>query len=385
MSSVKLGTLTHLPATGFTTRLPRELDSARTLVLAFGSSDMVERPAPLHELAAAFPLSCLLGCSTAGEIAGTQISDGTVSAAIAQFDTTDLRFASTPLPSPQMSYEAGRILAIQLSVERHPSAVLVLSCGVGVNGSELIRGVNSITKGQVIVTGGLAGDGDRFVRTWVLDQGNLRDKHVTAVALYDNGGHLRVGFGSQGGWDIFGPERRVTRSTSNILYELDEKPALALYKRYLGDRATGLPATALLFPLAMRHGVGREHRLVRTVLSINEADQSMVFAGDIPEGATVQLMRANFERLIDGAAGAAEQVRAVDAGGQPTLAVAISCVGRRLVLGERAEEEVEVVRQSLSDATGLVGFYSYGEFSPTGGASCELHNQTMTLTTFTEV
>jgi hypothetical protein len=204
-----------------------------------------------------------------------------------------------------------------------------------------------------------------------------QERAVGAVGLY--GDPLEIGHGSRGGWDIFGPERRVTRSEANVLYELDGRPALELYKRYLGERATGLPATALLFPLSLKGD--KDADLVRTVLSVDEDAQSMTFAGDLPEGSTVQLMRANFDRLIDAASGAARDTECTG----PTLSVAISCVGRRLILGERTEEELEATLDGLPTGSRQVGFYSYGEISPLVGAgNCALHNQTMTLTTIRE-
>ena len=194
---------------------------------------------------------------------------------------------------------------------------------------------------------------------------------------------MRVGHGSRGGWDIFGPERTVTRARDNVLYELDGRPALALYKEYLGERAAGLPATALRFPLALRERGGDSKVLVRTVLSVEERDQSMTFAGSVPEGHKAQLMRANFERLIEGASEAALRAKGndTDAG---TLAIAISCVGRRLILGERVEEEIEAVLDELPAGTRQIGFYSYGEIAPFAAGHSDLHNQTMTLTTISE-
>jgi hypothetical protein len=198
------------------------------------------------------------------------------------------------------------------------------------------------------------------------------------------GDRLKVGFGSLGGWDPFGPERVVTRSEGNVLFELDNKPALELYKTYLGEHAAGLPATGLLFPLNVRRIEG-EDPLVRTILAVDEAEQSLTFAGDVPEGAVAQLMKANFERLIDGAAGAAQSCHEVLGGQPPDLAVLISCVGRKLVLKQRTEEEVEGVREVLGNDTPLTGFYSYGEICPAASsADCQLHNQTMTITTFRE-
>jgi hypothetical protein len=176
----------------------------------------------------------------------------------------------------------------------------------------------------------------------------------------------------------------VTRSRDNVLFELDGKPALELYKTYLGDRAAGLPATALLFPLALRTDTSDTNRVVRTVLAVDEAARSMTFAGDIPEGALVQLMRANFDRLIEGASDAGRRSSFTPLDNEPTLAIAVSCVGRRLVLGERTEEEIEATFDALPNRSQQVGFYSYGELSPLVGAACDLHNQTMTITTISE-
>lgn len=228
------------------------------------------------------------------------------------------------------------------------------------------------------MTGGLAGDGPRFGRTWVLDRDGPRPGVVSAVGLV--GTALRVGHGSRGGWDPFGPERTVTRSAGNVLYELDGRPALDLYEEYLGERAVGLPATGLLFPLALRQSAGPE--LVRTILAVDRGARSLTFAGDVPTGARARLMRASFERLVSGAADAAEL--ATDPVPAPRLVLAVSCVGRRLVLGEWAEEEVEATRSGFPAGAVQVGFYSYGELSPAAGGACELHNQTMTVTSYSE-
>ena len=231
------------------------------------------------------------------------------------------------------------------------------------------------------VTGGLSGDGAAFAQTVVICNGPAESNVVAAVGFYGN--RLEVGYASQGGWDPFGPERLITRAEGNVLHELDGRSALDLYKTYLGAHSAGLPATGLLFPLSLRMGDGQTG-LVRTILAVNEAEGSMTFAGDMPVGAYARLMRANFDRLIDGSTGAArESSRGVR--GNPDLAILISCVGRKLVLKQRIEEEVEGVREVLGPSTVLTGFYSYGEISPfTPGARCSLHNQTMTITTFRE-
>ena len=322
----------------------------------------------------------VLGCSTSGEIHGADLRDDSLSVAVARFEKTTLRTASAEVDSPATSRAAGEALGKALASDSL-QGVLVLSEGLTVNGSALTQGMRAALPRDVVVTGGLAGDGPRFERTWVLHEGSPARGRVSAVGFC--GDSVRIGYGSQGGWDLFGPERRVTRSQDNVLYELDHKPALELYKTYLGERARDLPASGLLFPLALRENTDSPHQVVRTILGVNEEDNSLTFAGDIPQGWLVQLMMANFDRLVDGAHGAAAITRQRTGTG-PVLAVAISCVGRRLVLGPRTEEEIEAALEALPEGAQQVGFYSYGEISPVGALSCDLHNQTMTLTTLAE-
>ncbi|MFN0092409.1 MAG: FIST signal transduction protein [Acidimicrobiales bacterium] len=385
---MELKTLVWAPGEGWSASVAAlaDLDGPRTLVLAFAASELVDAPAPLHELARTFPRSVIMGCSTAGEIRGDLVGDGSVSVAVARFARA--RLSPVHALASGGAYAAGRSIAEQLGGAGDSAGdstaelrgVFVLSDGLAVNGSDLARGLSAGLAPGVTITGGLAADGSRFARTWVLVDGEPVEGAISAVGLAGAG--LTVGHGTGGGWEIFGPERTVTRAEGNVLYELDGKPALALYKTYLGERASGLPATALLFPLAVRSAHSAAAALVRTVLAVDEADQSMTFAGDIPEGGRAQLMHAGFERLVHGAHAAAA---AVERGGEgPTLAVGISCVGRRLALGERVEEELEAVTAALPAGAEVVGFYSYGEISPFGFSSCELHNQTMTVTTLRE-
>lgn len=356
-----------------------DLDSDSTLVLAFGCPNDETCASTLADLTAAYPRAHFIGCSTAGEILGKSIHDSSVAVAVCRFDRTQLRSTSVPIRSAADSNEVGQSIARNLQAPGL-RGVLVISDGLLVNGSALVQGLNAILPATTVVTGGLAGDGDRFQKTWVISDRKRESGWVSAIGFY--GDHVTIGHGSKGGWDVFGPERLVTRSADNVLFEIDGKSALSLYKLYLGELAVGLPANALLFPLSLRRNDDSEAKLVRTILSIDEKTESMTFAGDIPEGSLVTFMRANFDRLVDGAADAARLT-----GEQSTsevLAIAISCVGRRLVLGDRAEEEVEAVHDVLPGKSHLIGFYSYGEISPYASGRCELHNQTMTLTTISE-
>ncbi len=359
-----------------------QLDSPQTLVIVFGASEFADNHAPVQEVSRAYPQSHVIGCSSSGEIFGTEIFDGTLSVAVVRFEKTAIRTSFVKIDSPDQSLACGQRLAKELNAP-DLKGVIVLSDGIQVNGTELVHGLNEEFPEHVVVTGGLAGDAARFQRTWIIGDGKPVSGGITAAGLY--GESVIIGHGSKGGWDIFGPQRLVTKSDGNVLFELDGEPALSLYKKYLGDRASGLPATALLFPLQIwPSGADQEKVLVRTVLAIDEQKQSMTFAGNIPQGAKVQFMKANFDRLIQGAGDAAKMALQRTDGGSEVLSIAISCVGRRLVLGERTEEENEATLDVLPKGTKQIGFYSYGEISPYATGRCDLHNQTMTLTTISE-
>ena len=376
---MQIETFSFLPNRGWSVPAFPDLDSESTLVLAFGCPGDETCEPCLGELSAAYPRAQFLGCSTAGEILDESIHDRSVVVAVCRFDGTKLRSTSVPVRAAADSNEAGQMVGHNLKAP-DLRGVLVISDGLCVNGSELVQGLNATLPENTVVTGGLAGDGDRFVKTWVLNGRRPESGWISAIGIY--GERVVIGHGSKGGWDLFGPERVVTRSAGNVLYEIDGKSALGLYKLYLGDLAAGLPANALLFPLGLRREKGSDAKLVRTILSIDEKAESMTFAGDIPKGSLVRFMRANLDRLVDGAGEAARLARKENT--SELLAIAISCVGRRLVLGDRAEEEVEAVRDVLPEKSHLIGFYSYGELSPYASGRCELHNQTMTLTTISE-
>ena len=369
------------PAQGWQPCMPGKLGQQAQLVLLFGSTSILHQKDRVEEIRSRYPIARLFGCSTAGEIWDTQVSDDSLALTAVHFEHTRIESARINVNEAENSHQVGERLARALSHDglRH---VLVLSDGLRINGTELVSGLTGQLPAHVTVTGGLSGDGPRFKETLVLCDGAAEKDTIAALGLY--GERVKVGFGSLGGWDSFGPERLITRSKGNVLYEMDGKSALELYKTYLGEHAQGLPATGLLFPLCLRIGEA-ETGVVRTILSVDEHEHSMTFAGDVPEGAYARLMKANSDRLIDGAVGAARtSFEAVDEIA-PDLAILISCVGRKLVLKQRVEEEVEGVREVLGDHTAMTGFYSYGELSPFGPkGKCELHNQTMTITTVSE-
>jgi hypothetical protein len=359
------------------------LKAIAQLVIVFGNKNLLKEQHHFDHIRDLYPNAEIVGCSTSGEICQEEVFDNCIVCTAIYFERTKIRLACEQIDAMAQSYSIGEKLIEQLHSE-DLSHVLVLSEGLHINGSELVKGLNSQLHGQVSISGGLAGDQAVFLETVIVHNHPGKENVVLAIGFY--GPDIRIGYGSQGGWDSFGVDRLVTRSTANVLYELDGQPALALYKKYLGDHAANLPSSALLFPLSFMLP-NSQTPIVRTVLSTDEITGSMVFAGDIPEGNYVRLMKANFEKLVGGASDAAEMAKTALDNMEPDLAILISCVGRKLVMKQRVEEELESVRDVMGPDTVLTGFYSYGEICPVTAFEkrCELHNQTMTVTVFKEL
>ncbi len=366
-------------AGGWEPHAPGRMRVAPQVVLVFAADDVLRDGAPLEELRRAHPAARIFGCSTAGEICDTRVADETLVATAVHFEYARVEGALVAIGSD--SRAAGRRLAAALPSGGLRHAV-VLADGLAVNGTEFAHGLRAGLPAHVTATGGLAGDGNRFQSTRVVLDGECGPGHAAILGFY--GERLAIGHGCMGGWGAFGPERLITRSAGRVLYEVDGQPVLALYKKYLGEHASGLPGTGLMFPLVLRTPDGAQG-VARAVLGIDEAAQSVTFAGEMPEGAYARLMMASHERLIEGATGAARSALEGLGAQPPDLALLISCTGRKLVLEDRVEEEVEDVRGTLGTQASLAGFYSYGEIAPlASGVGLELQNQTMVVTTFAE-
>jgi len=350
------------------------------LVIAFGERLFLEKTAPYQKLKGLYPNANIVTCSTSGQISNNNLVQNNLVATAIAFEKTKIRTTEIDiLLNPDIKLLGKKIKEDLLSDDL--KSILVISEGSLINGTELINELILQTREAVPIFGGLAGDEYNFEKTIVGLNSDASPGKIVAIGFY--GDNIHFGFASEGGWSDFGPEREVTHSEKNILYKIGDRFALDLYKEYLGKYAEELPGSSLYFPLSMKENATSEP-VVRTILSIDEEKKSMTFAGDIPIGSKIRLMKGNFDKLIDASYNAASLIHK-NQSNKPELALLVSCVGRKIVLGDRIEEEIEVVREVFGDNMLICGFYSYGEISPTlNKVACELHNQTMTITTIYE-
>lgn len=354
------------------------------LIIVFGALAYFETQTLADALKALAPKAALAGCSTAGEIAVDRVYNDSCIITAIKFDDTHVKAVTTALADMADSFEAGARLGALLS-HQHLTGVFILGTGVAINGSALVTGIESSLPKNVSISGGLAADAGAFKKTWTIGPAGSSDKHVVAVGLY--GDNVQLSYGTFAGWEPFGPSRKVTRCDQNVLFELDGGRALDIYQRYLGDYAKDLPSSGLLFPFAMLNCEHEKNGIFRTILAIDEVEGSLTLAGDIDPNGYLKLMHSSTDKLINGAEAAAKTAKKT----HPTnhgesLAILVSCIGRKLVMGDRIDEEVEVVADTLGKDTHITGYYSNGEIAGTEfHTECRLHNQTMTITWISEI
>jgi len=355
------------------------LDSENTLIICFGSTRFEDIKDGFENLISTYKKSKIIGCSTAGEIYDDLVYESSLSVVIMKFEKSIIKICSKKCINSENSFEVGEKICNNLFNEELKS-IFVLSDGLNINGSQITKGFNKVSK-NTIITGGLAGDGADFKKTWVLVDNKPVSNYITAVGLY--GDNIHTAYANGGGWKKFGIDRMVTEAKNNILYKLDYEPALQVYKKYLGDKSENLPASGLLYPLMIKEEGYKESK-VRTILGINKQEQSITFAGDIPNGSEVMFMKATFDELVQGAKEAGDEIQRFDYKNKNATCIVVSCIGRKLIMGQKIEEELEAIKDILDDKINLIGYYSYGEISPLNDGTCDLHNQTVTLTLFWE-
>ncbi len=350
----------------------------------FSSVSTFQDPDFIQKLMKLRPGTQWVGCSTAGEVSAKGVTDETTILTTLKFENakSSIKIAVTKIKSAEQSGLAGEEIGQRLA-SANLKAVILIGPGVSVNGTSLVEGINKTVGKNVLVTGGLAGDAGKFEKTYTLSPEGVFSDQVIGVGIY--GDSLTMKHGCMGGWDPFGKVRKVTKSQGNVVYELDGKPALEIYKDYLGDYAKDLPGSGLMFPFSMMKDEKSESGLIRTILAVDDQKGSLTFAGDVLQGSHVRLMQANTKGLVGGAKSAAESALFELSGEKNSFAMIVSCVGRKLVMGANVDDEIEAIAEIFGPKCTMTGFYSYGEISPfLSEVGCQLHNQTMTIAHLTE-
>jgi hypothetical protein len=320
----------------------------------------------------------IIGCTTDGEIYDKGLSTG--SAVLGGIATDQLQFHTVVVENlAGRSEAAGRRLASDLPAS--VAYVQLFSDGLSGNGCAILRGMAAVLGEELPIAGGTAGDDGKFEQTWQFAGNRVFTDAAVAIGF---SGELKLGTGIRSGWSPIGLAKKVTRASGNILYELNGEPALKVFERFLGKHAEKLPSIGVEYPISLlgRWGdVGEnEYQLLRATMSVNRADGSIIFAGEIPEGAMVSLTCGDTVSILDAAEKAAQLAISDLGDATPAVIYCYSCMARKIVLGRRTREEIERIRRTVGSSVPIMGFYTYGEFCRMQcNGPTYLHNETVTL------
>ncbi|MGQ9920319.1 MAG: FIST signal transduction protein [Desulfobacca sp.] len=337
-----------------------------------------ELPAFLQGVTEALGTQQLIGCTTDGEISCQGFTTNT--AVLGGIVTDQITFSlAGAMGLEGRAEQAGVELAQSLPPETR--YLQLFSDGLKGNGCAILRGIMRVLGTDLPITGGTAGDYGRFHRTWQFLGNRLLTDAAVAIGF---AGDFGVGTGVRSGWSPIGLAKKVTRSAGNILYELGGQPALEVYERFLGKHAAKLPAVGVEYPLGLTGNLDKcaddEYLLLRATMSVNRQDGSITFAGEIPEGAQVRLTCGDITSVLQAAEEAANMALVGLEGRVPALIFFYSCMARKIILGRRTKEEIQIVREIIGQDLPVLGFYTYGEFCPLRQGGCSyLHNETVTV------
>lgn len=325
----------------------------------------------------------LIGCTTDGEISSSGLSEESVVILALATDTVKFHIAHAPSIS-QDSYLAGTRIGKAFK-NLNCRYIQIFSDGLTGNATKIVAGIQAILGKEIKIAGGTSGDKGLFIHSSQYFNDQVLTDSIVAVAF---AGDLVFGTGYGCGWFPVGTPKQVTRSEGNALYELDGQPALQVYEKFLGKYASQLPAVGVEYPLGIL-GLDEENEedgfLCRATMGVNRRENSIIFAGDVPQGAHIKMTMGNEKDLIDAARKAAQDALTDMKGDsgkvQPKILFVFSCMARKIVLGSKTGEEISEIRKIVGYEVPVIGFYTYGEYSPSGKSkqTC-FHNETVTLT-----
>ena len=356
-----------------------ELGRAPDLVILFSSAkyDAARVLEGIHSrLSAAVPL---VGCSSYAEIDSEQALTSSIVAMGLVLEGITVRTFHVEGRGVD-SFTAGREAGLDLRGFA-PDLIITFPDVLEMNATRFLLGLQDALGKDMPIVGGAPADDGAFKATYQIHGRDVMSGGAVGVALK---GPLAIVTAAKSGYTPVGATHTSTRvEDGKVVLEIDGRPALDIYRDYLGKRAAQMPAVSIEFPIGVVGGIeGTQRRtddallLVRAIFQVDEARGALILGGDVPEGAAIRVMRATKEDVVRGADEAT--VMALEAMPAPDLALIFSCMSRKSVLGPRFKDECRASFARLPEGLPRAGFYTFGELSPVQGTTMH-HESTYTL------
>jgi len=352
------------------------------LILIFASFDFENLSCSIQDISKKFKNAIITGCTSNGIINSKGVNNSVIAITALKFTNSSVALYTINLsPDSCATFECGSkfINKIEQDNLKH---IFLLSDQHLLIEQEFLDGMNANSDAAVSITGGLSSNSEFDDSKGLIINGKLDTNKAIAVAFY--GESLKVGYHAVAGWNSYGSEHLVTNSSEKKILEIDDQPALDWYNSHFNENdIKKIKNIGIKYPIKIRNSENTSP-VLRSPEHFDESDKSINLLSDISKGSYIRVMKADKDRVINGAENAAKKI-IENYNHQHELAILISCKGRKLLLNGSTSEEVEAVVDQFPESTITTGFYSNGEISPFyKKTKCSYHNLTMCITTISE-
>ncbi|MCW9038634.1 FIST N-terminal domain-containing protein, partial [Altibacter sp.] len=324
----------------------------------------------------------VFGATTAGEFINGEIEEGSIAAMLLDINTAyfKLEFLET---GERTTLENAQKIGMQGKKTYSKPGFIIVSGWLSNDGENIVEGISKGYGGDVTIYGGMAGDDLSLTGPIVFTKGKSSPQGLLALIIDED--KIEINGIASCGWQPIGTTKTITRSEGNVVYTIDDKPALDMIMKYLGveyDFDSGNEIVTQLgayYPLQMeRENVAP---VMRTAMLANREDRSLICAGNVPQGSKVKFSLPPDFDAIEIVVGECRELKE-ESQEEADALIMFSCVSRHLAFGILMKEEIEQVQQVWESP--MIGFFTYGEFGKSKTGQHEFHNNTCCLVALKE-
>jgi len=318
----------------------------------------------------------MIGCSSSGEICNDGLDEKSISVLLMDLEK-DCYTIQVIDNASSNTFEVGKN-AGKKGNQFCKKAAYMTFFGMGVSAEALIDGINNQAGRKTKIIGGMAGDDFKMIQTYTFSSEGIYND--AAVFIIFDESKVEIQGKALCGWESIGTINTITHAEDNIIYTINDKPALDVFENYFGSvdenreavLEVGASTGVAQYPLQI---IRNESKVLRAALQVNEENGSLMMAGPVKTGDQFKFSVAPgfeiIEETIEGFKDFQKKHTSTDA------MILVSCKARHMSLGPLVEEEIKGIQNIWNKP--LIGFFSYGEVGLSDNGDCFFYNETCSL------
>lgn len=315
----------------------------------------------------------IFGSTTAGEIIDSEVIEQSTVVMLLDINSTHYKLFSE---ASDNTYKVANDLGLFAKASLTNPSVLVISSGLTIDAEQIIKGFMDVDK-TVPLYGGLAGDDLTMKGSFVFS--NHFETSTGLIGLVVDGDKINVQGLATSGWDNIGIEKTITKSEGNIVYTIDDEPAVDVFVKFfqftesVDNTAEIIAQNFAQYPLQLTKENG--NTVLRAPLMVDIDSRALIFAGGIPQGSKVKFsVQPGFD-LIEKTTERISALKPVMP--EADALIMFSCKARHMALGPMTGDEADMIRGIWNKP--LIGFFTYGEIGTAKDSVCDFHNETCSM------